>query len=303
MMRPAVLTTLVVAAAASIARAQDMEGDLLYLPMPAGESLSVRNPLGAVRLRGWDQPQVRIMAEKRAGTSGLVDRLKVHAKVENGKLEIVAGVYLKDNTWHPVPLDDARIDLTIDAPRRMTLAASTFTGDIDAEGFRAGAHLASERGEIRAADIDGPVETRSLDGKQSLQAIHGRLAASGVDGDMELESIEGDTIDATVYKGQITAREVRTPVVRLRATVGTIVFIGGLRPGGRYELGTYEGDVRLTLRPSPFHLAARGRAVKSGFLLVGGESGPGFLRGDYDGGGASLELVSGSGTVSVERRQ
>lgn len=290
-------------AGAHAAHADDMEGNMVYLPMPAGEALTVRNPLGTVRLRGWDQPEVRIIAEKRAGSPGLLDRLKVRVEVVDGKLDVTAGVYLDGKSWHPVPLEGAKINLTIDAPRRMALAATTFAGDIDAAGFRAGAHLSSERGMIRAADIEGPVDTRSLDGKQWLQAIHGRLAASGVDGDMELEAIEGDTVDATVYRGQITAREVRTPVVRLHTTVGTIVYIGALHAGGRYELGTYDGDVRLTLRRAPFRVAARGRSIRCGFATPGAASEPGLLRGEFEGGGPSLELVSETGAVSIQPAQ
>ena len=285
------------------ALADDMEGNAVYLPMPAGESLTVCNPLGTVQLRGWDQPEVRIVAEKRATSPGLLDRLKVRVEIIDGKLDVTAGVYLDGKSWHSVPLDGAKINLTIDAPRRMALAASTFAGDIDAAGFRAGAHLSSERGMIRAADIEGSVDTRSLDGKQSLQAIHGRLAASGIDGDVELEAIEGDTVDARVYRGQITAREVRTPVVRLQTTIGTIVFVGALRPGGRYELTTYEGDIRLSLRPAPFRIAARGRSVRTSFAMPDAIAGPGFLRGEFKGGGASLELVSTTGAVAIDRTE
>ncbi|MSP61104.1 MAG: hypothetical protein EXR72_12315 [Myxococcales bacterium] len=297
--RIAVLVT--IALCARLAAADDMEGNAVFLPMPAGEALTVRNPLGAVRLRGWERPEVRIVAEKRARSGGLLDRLKVRVNLEGGRLDVTAGVYLADDTWHPVPLDGARINLTIDAPREMTVLATTFSGEIDASGFRSGARLASEQGEIRAADITGPVDTRSLDGKQSMQGIHGRLAMSGVAGDIDLESIDGETVDATVYRGQITAREVRAPVVRLRTTVGTILFVGPLRAGGRYELRAHDGDLRLVLRPSPFRLLARARAVRNQFALDGVEERPGLLRGQFNGGGASLELVSANGEIRLDK--
>jgi hypothetical protein len=90
-------------------------------------------------------------------------------------------------------------------------------------------------------------------------------------------------------------------VLRLRTTVGAIVFVGSLPPDGRYEIASHDGDVRLTLRPAPFRLTARARAVKSEFALAHGEERPGLRRGDYLGGGPSLDLASVSGEVVVDR--
>ena len=293
--------------AGSDVRADELEGNLVYLPMPAGESLAVSNPLGFVRLRAWDEPQVRIVAEKRARDPRTLERLKVRADVEGGRLRITAGVRFSDG-WRSVPADKAGlagavIDLTIDAPRGMTIDASTFGGDLDASGFRAGAHLESKHGEIRAADIQGKVDTHSLAGRQSLQGIHGPLDANGVEGDVELVSIDGATLDATVYKGQISAREIRSPVVRLRDAVGLIVFVGDLQRGGRYELSTLDGDVRMTLRPVPFHIVARapgGVTVRG--LVLRGEVQPTSVSADYDGGGASLELAAARGSIELTPR-
>jgi DUF4097 and DUF4098 domain-containing protein YvlB len=293
---------LLLALAGGGARADDMEGDAVYIPMPQGESLAVRNPLGSVRVRGWDEAQVKIVAAKRARSAQLLDRLKVRVNIDRGRLDVAVGVYLGDGTWRPLPQSGAAVDLTIDVPRRMALAATTFTGDIDAAGLRSGARLSSTGGEIHAADIEGQVDTRSAEGRQQLQAIHGRLAADGLDGDVELESVEGDTLDATVVKGQISAREVRSRVVRLRSVRGAVVFVGALQPGGRYELTSHDGDVRMVLRGSGFRVVARAPQgkVASGFQLDGSEQVQGVLRGEWKGGGPSLELVSLAGNVSLQ---
>ena len=119
-------------------RADDMEGDAVYVPMPAGESLSVRNPLGGIRVRGWDQAEVRIVAHKRAQRTALLDRMKVRVNLDGGKLEIASGIYLEGGAFMPLPLSGVAVDLTIDAPRRMALRATTFAGEIDASGLRAG---------------------------------------------------------------------------------------------------------------------------------------------------------------------
>jgi hypothetical protein len=116
-------------------------------------------------------------------------------------------------------------------------------------------------------------------------------------GDLELASVEGETVDATVYKGQIVAREVRGAAVRLRTTVGDIVFIGALRPNGRYELATLDGDVRLSLRPAPFRVEARAPTVSSRFPLVRGAAG--LRAAGFPDGGATLRLTSERGEIEL----
>jgi hypothetical protein len=308
MRRDAALAAVATALAAALwfaagAAAEELENDAVYIPTPGAASLAVRNPLGTVRLRGWDQPQLRIIAAKRAGSAAMLARLKVRVDLVDGRVRVTTGFYLNDASFNSLPLAGSAIDLTIDAPRAVALSAATFTGEIEAEGFRAGAQLSSQEGEIRVADVDGAVDTRSLDGRQAFQSIRGSLVANGVVGDMELASIDGESVEATVYKGRIVARDLRTAVVRLRSTHGTIVYVGALRPDGRYELATHDGDVHLQLRPAPFQVTMRAPSVKSGFALVGGASGPGLWSGEYRVASAettaspSLELVSAAGEV------
>ena len=297
--------------------AEDLEADAVYLPAANVSSLAVRNPLGAVRVNGWDRPQLRIIAHKRARTPGVLPRLKVRVDLDGaGDLRVTTGFYLADQTFNALPLQGATIDLTIDVPRGVALTALTFTGDIEVGGFRAGAHLSSQGGQIRVADVVGPVDTRTLHGNQWLEEIRGSLLASGVVGDLALWDIEGQRVEASVFQGQILAREVKGAVVRLRSVVGSIVLTGALLPGGRYDLAVREGDVRLRLQPAPFTVVARAPSVKSGFALSavekGGEKGSdrsaaqrgghgaGIQRGQFQGGGgAQLELASARGEVSL----
>jgi hypothetical protein len=284
------------------ALAEELEHDAAYLPDLGGHLLAVQNPLGDVTVRGWDEPQIRIIAAKRAGSPALLERLKVQfVFLHDGRVQISTGFYLADRTFMPLPLKGAGIDLTIDAPRRLHVEVQA-SGAIDAAGFHRGAQLSSQGGEIRVADMAGPVDTRTLDGRQWLQSIHGSLAATGVRGDVELSEVEGDTVDASVNHGNIYARDVTGAAVRLRTTVGTIVFMGALATGGRYQFSTLRGDVRLALEPVPFRFVARAPSVRNRFDARNAEARAGFLRGQVGASGEagpSLDLVSGQGEVVV----
>jgi hypothetical protein len=290
------------------ARAEETEVSFAYVPAENAESITIDQPLGRLSLSGWDRPEVRIVAKKHAPSGAALDRLRVQVDMIDGRIRIRTGVRVGD-TFRPLPPGgpgSPGIDLTVDAPRRVALKAATWAGDLDASGFRAGAELASSGGEVRASDIEGPVRSSALKGRQHLSAIRGDVEADGVTGDLELDAVEGEVLSATVVEGQITAREVRTPVVRLFATQGGVIFVGALRPGGRYELQSQEGDVRLRLTAAPFSLTARASGrVAVGFPLRAPRAAPSaesLVRGEFQGGGPQLVLTAAHGDVFVSPR-
>jgi len=299
----------------------EVEVNIAYVPAVGAEHLVIEQPLGRVTLRAWDRPEVKIVARKQAPTSATLDRLKVNVEIKDGTVRVRTGVRVGETFRALPPPAAARaagstevgaplgIDLTIDAPRSVVLNARTWAGDVDASGFRAGAELSSASGEVRASDIEGRVRTNALRGRQQLRAIRGDVEADGVTGDLELVEIDGQLVVARVVEGQITAREVRSPTVRLLTTAGGIVLVGTLRLGAKIELATHDGDIRVALRPSPFTLHARALegVVRSAFpLALTPTSAPAMvapqprLDGAHRGGGATLELTTFHGSITLD---
>ena len=272
------------------------------VPTPDVEQVSIYQPMGKLTVNGWDKQEVRVVAHKHAKDAAALDQLRVEFEMLDGKIRIRAGVRI-GNTFRALPSSEAAaIDLTIDAPRKVTLRAQTFGGDIDASGFRSGAQLSSSGGEVHAWDIDGEVHTEALRGKQRLSAIRGNVEADGVTGDVELDAIDGEVLEAKVVDGQIVARRVRSPLVRLFSSSGGVVLMGSTRPGARYEITARQGDVRLVLQRAPFTVNARapGGAVKNGFVLTHAVGSPTTLSGEFMGGGPQLELTAAHGNVILE---
>jgi DUF4097 and DUF4098 domain-containing protein YvlB len=304
----AVMAAFVVASQASIVLAEESEDNFVYMPAPQQELLIIEQPMGRLVINGWDKDQVRIHSHKHAPNDASLERLRVKVEMVNGRVHIRTGVVVGNELRGLPPVAagaggaPAGIDLTIDAPRGAALQARTWNGDLEATGFRAGAELASKRGEVRARDIKGKVHTNADFGRQKLSSISGDVDAHGVTGDLELDTVDGDTLEANVVDGQITARDVHTPVVRLLSTAGGIVFIGTVRAGGRYQLTAMDGDVRLELERVPFTLHAQaGQKVTSGFRLVGKMT-PREVDGSFSGGGPQLELTAAHGNVLLAPR-
>ena len=292
--------------------AEETEVSFAYVPAPNAEAIIIEQPMGRLTVTGWDKPEVRIVARKRAPNNATLDRLRVNVEMRDGRIRIRTGVRVGDG-FRALPqgaeaanaaAQSMAIDLTVDAPRRVAMSASTWAGDLEASGFRAGAELTSAGGEVRARDIEGRVRTNALKGRQRLSSIRGDVEADGVTGDLELDTVDGDTLEAKVVEGQITARDVHTPVVRLLSTSGGIVLIGSLRPGGRYELTALEGDVHLQLKRAPLSLRASASVrVHSAFPVVPRTPSDATLTrlvGDFLGGGPSLELTAAHGSVSLD---
>jgi hypothetical protein len=295
----------VAALAPVIAAAEETEVTFADVPAPNAESIVIEQPLGRLQVEGWDKPEVRIVAKKHAKDGATLDQLRVNFEMSpDGHIRIRTGVRVGDE-FHPLPAradGPAGIDLTISAPRHVSVRAQTWAGNLDASGFRAGAELSSRGGEVHASDISGRVRTTCLRGKQRLSAIHGDVEADGVTGDVELDAVDGEVLEAKVVEGQITARRIQSPIVRLFSSLGGVVFMGSTRPGARYEITAREGNVRLVLQRVPFTIDARAPRgnIKNGFNLAHATGSPTTLSGEHLGGGPQLDLVAAHGDIILE---
>lgn len=288
----------------SLAMAEENEVTFANVPTPDVESITIEQPQGKLELQGWDKQEVRVVAHKHARDDKALDQLTVEFVMLDGKVRIRTGVRV-DNTFRPLPAaDGAGIDLTVSAPRNVNLRAQTWAGNMDVSGFRSGAELSSRGGEVHAWDIDGEVHTAALRGKQRLSAIRGNVEADGTTGDVELDAIDGEVLEARVVDGQIVARRVHSPLVRLFSSSGGVVLMGTTRPGARYEILARQGDVRLVLQRAPFTVNARAPqgAVKNGFSLTHAVGSPTTLQGEFMGGGPQLELTAAHGNVILEQQ-
>jgi hypothetical protein len=267
-----------------VVHAEETEVNFVYLPAPDAEEVVIEQPMGNLKVNGWDKPQVRITSRKRAPDAASLERLRIQVDMRDGRIAIKSGVYVRGvfKELPPQAGSDESIELSIDAPRNVRLHARTWAGDVEAAGFRAGAELASTGGEVRARDIEGKLRTNADFGRQRLSSIRGDVDARTLKGDMDIDSIDGDLVDARVAEGQITARDLHAAMVRLLSAAGEVVLIGTLKPGGRYELTALDGNVQLRLKRSPFSVTARGEELRSAFNLKSAAPAQmGVLRGSF----------------------
>lgn len=286
----------------------------VIVPIPGAERLRVENLLGRVQVRGWAQAgQMRIAADKSGPADVDLDRLRVHTAVKaDGEIAIDVRVEV-DGRERPMPASGSRVDLLIEIPPELELAAKTFGGDISASGLRAGARLETTGGRIGVSEVSGAVTTHQLRGGQTVVAVEGDVDLDGVDSDIDVERLRGGRILARVVDGHIRADGVLARLVRLESVTGEVVLGGALLPGGMYELRSHGGDVRFiprALLPS-FEIRVPASAAVEGMagLVAGGEEGglriwrrPGRARGTASAGPqrSVLVLASALGRVIIQ---
>ena len=107
---------------------------------------------GHVVVRGWPGVrEIHIVADKRAASDEQLRRLRVHYLAwASGEITVDTRVDLGGHE-RALPLTGSRIDLVIDVPAGLEVAAKTFGGDLKVTGLRAGARLETTGGRIEVA--------------------------------------------------------------------------------------------------------------------------------------------------------
>jgi DUF4097 and DUF4098 domain-containing protein YvlB len=185
----------------------------------------------------------------------------------------------------------------------------------------------SVSGSIRVSDIKGDVSANSVSGTVRV-ANGGRIAAaksvSGdveiidtqTDGAIEVQSVSGGVtlrkvtarrVDVGSVSGSVTIQDVQCDRVEAHSVSGGVEFGGVLAKGGRYELNSHSGDVRVVLAGSTgFELEANsfsGNIHSDLPLKLQGDVGRRrSVQGVYGDGSAVLNVTTFSGSVVISRK-
>lgn len=235
---------------------------------PAGHAfsqLSIENPLGDVRVEGYDGSSIQIETHKHAPDDDTLDRLRVAlVPSADGIVRITTSVDA-GKEMRPVSRGAVRVDIVIRAPRKARVDAATSSGKLEIENLDAGGELDSASGAISAKNVSGELLTHSLSGPTSLTQVFGSVDAATVSSDVDLDSINGEKLVASANKGKIAGRRVRSRDVELTTTDGKIVLEAETALHGRLVVSSLHGDIEVHLRRhTAINVRARGGKVDLG---------------------------------------
>ena len=223
--------------------------------------VSIDNPLGDVRVEGYDGTSILIETRKQAPDEATLERLHVSLVPDPDGTVRISTSATGGREVRSVGRGQVRVDLVIRAPRDARIDASVGTGTLEVKDLDAGGELDSASGPIRVQNVAGMLVTHSLSGATSITQAFGSVDAESVSSDVSLDTIGGDRLIASVSKGKIAGRRVRSRNVELTTTDGSIVLEAEAMLRGRMVISTLRGDIDVRVHQTGA-LVVRARGVK-----------------------------------------
>lgn len=218
---------------------------------PAGHAitrLSIENPLGDVKVEGYDGTALQIETHKFAPDDDSLDRLHISLVPNPDGTVAIRTTADGGKEVRSVARGAVRIDLSIRAPRDARVEAAVSSGTLEVVNMDAGGELDTGSGPISVRNVQGEVLTHSVSGTTRLTQVFGSVDAQTLSSNVDLDTIGGDRLIASVHRGRIDGRRVRAREVQLTATEGQIMLEAEVALRGRFVVSSFRGDVDVQLR-------------------------------------------------------
>ena len=204
------------------------------------------------------------------------------------------------------------VSYTVTAPPGIGVDARSISGDVRISGIKGSVEAESTSGEVVVENGERVERAKSISGDVDVQGVKqdGTLEASSVSGDVRVRDVQVRRLNLSSTSGDVVVGPITCEAAEMTSTSGNVEYTGSLQRGGRYELRTHSGSVRLTVTGDVgFELEASSfsGSIDSEFPITiggstGGRSSRRSIHGTYGDGAASLELSAFSGDVIIRKR-
>ncbi|HEY4683645.1 MAG TPA: DUF4097 family beta strand repeat-containing protein [Candidatus Acidoferrales bacterium] len=239
------------------------DGNIQVMP---GDAQSVK---AEVHVVGWEiGPREVEISDSQSG-----DRVEIRIRVPHRW------------RWHT---GRRSVDVYLTVPQKANLDLDTADGRLEVRGVAGNFHGHTRDGSILVNDAEGQLDLVTGDGRMEVSGSQGRLRGHTGDGSIRVDGVYSD-LQLDTGDGSIEAS--------LRE---------GSRMEGSWSLRTGDGHIRVTL-PASFAAdldahTGDGRITLDMPVTISGALSPTEIRGKLNGGGPTLSLRSGDGSISVEKR-
>ncbi|MBA3396414.1 MAG: DUF4097 family beta strand repeat protein [Deltaproteobacteria bacterium] len=231
---------------------------------PAGHAfkqITIENPLGDVRVEGYDGTAIQIETRKQAPNEEALDRLRVSLVPNTDGTVRIKTTADGGRELRPLARGAVRIDLIVRAPRAARIEAVSSSGTLEVINMDGGGDLDSGSGRITVRNVAGQLSTHSVSGPTSLAQVFGSVDAQTLSSDLDLDSIGGQRLVATANHGKIEGRRLRSRDIELTTMDGKIVIEAEASIRGKLVVSSMRGDIDVRLRRNGV-LVVRGRGTK-----------------------------------------
>ena len=204
------------------------------------------------------------------------------------------------------------VNYTITAPKETRIRAVTLSGNVTATDIQGELSLVTTSGNVMITNASRVAAARTTSGNVELSNINSDVAleAGTVSGDVIARSVKARRMTVGTVSGRIIIQDVQTERLSAQAFNGDIDFSGALAKGGRYDLKSHSGNVRIAVSEgSGFEVEANSWSgtVHSAFAIGGSDGEPQrgrrkIIRGVVGDGSAVVNITTFSGDVHLVKK-
>lgn len=200
---------------------------------PAAPDAAIRLyvPGGTLRVEGWARDSIAV-----TGTLG--DNASVFGGGDRSAIKVGIEARARDERALP------SAQLVVRVPRRARVWIKMVAGDIAISGLTQQVEAYTIRGRLSARQVAGVVSLEAIDATIAVAHATGDVRIRGGGGAVALEHVSGTVSVSTVDGGVTLARSSADGRIE---TIGGTIAVDGARPGGRLELQSHSGTVRLAI--------------------------------------------------------
>lgn len=256
--------------------------------VPPGTRLEMDNFNGAIVVETWTRNAVRIRAEH-------ARRTEVEVVREDDVLTVSAAGHMGT---------PATVDYRLTVPAWMALELSGIGTDVTVRGTRGSVQVETVKGDVSIEGGSGRVSASSIEGGVHVEATTGNVEASSVNQGVWVSGVTGP-VSASSVNGHVLLTSVQSPRVEASTVNGSVLLTGAMRPDGVYHLSSHNGDLLVGIADRSnvsVHVSTYQGELKTGFpVKMSDTRREGRYRFTLGTGGATLELESFQGTITVDR--
>jgi hypothetical protein len=204
------------------------------------------------------------------------------------------------------------VAFNVTAPERARITVKSISGNISVRDIKGDLSLDTISGNIRVGNAGRIPLAKTISGNVEIAdtSIEGTMDASTVSGTLLLRKLTARRLDLHTVSGNVELQDVNCDRIDAQSVSGNVNLLGELMRGGRYDLGSHSGQIRVLISGNVgFQLSATSfsGSIRTDLpLTVQGAAREGRrqqdIRGTYGDAGAVLDLSSFSGSIVIGKR-
>jgi DUF4097 and DUF4098 domain-containing protein YvlB len=222
-------------------------------PLQAGSEIKVLSAQGDINVTVSEDEQIHAVAHKalRSDSQEHANRLN---EATHPKFTQQGSVLLLDLTSGD--FENARFDLDLQVPRKVTLSMSTRRGSLSVTQRDGNVDLTTDRGNLTAENVKGNASLHIHHGSVNVKNVTGNVQVDGEIEDGEVSDVSGTLDFAAGYNGNVQLSHIgqRLHFKSVRTDLQLAKLTGEINMGhGDLRASSVTGPVKLNTRSNEVH--------------------------------------------------